>query len=440
MANEIKCEKNTLLKIFESWYRVPDYQRPYVWGSEQVEALLNDTWEACQGKAESQFFLGSMVLRTISEGEFEILDGQQRLTTIFLMLAIIRDISDDNSLREKCRRAVFQEEDKFDEKPACLRITFDIRDNVKNFVENYIKTDGATKNLKNLEKLAVKMNNDVSVRNMSAAIITANKFLTKLSHNELSEYFSFLWKKVILICISTEKFDDALQLFTVLNNRGLKLRNSDILKAINLRVIDTSEERDRHSRNWQTMENYFGDKTDEFLSYVFTVLAKQKSKGTLLKGFEDYIYKNKILEKGSDTFNYVYGLFENYVDIFKSDNKDYAVSNYLNLMKNGLQSDYWIAAVLSFYQKFGSEKLDKFLKLLDKKVSADWICSVSPTKRIENIHSIIKEVSSMQSTEMLFHSKVFEINLSELNRILNTDIYGKPYDKYLVLKLELLYR
>lgn len=439
MANEIKCYRKTILEVFAARYRVPDYQRPYVWENEQVEALLNDTLEACQGKPDAQFFLGSAVLKTISEREFEILDGQQRLTSLFLIFAVIRDIADNNKLIEKCRRAVFQEKDDFDKKPESLRIIFDIRDDVKNFVEKYVKPNGSTKNLKVFEKIVAKKNNDVSVRNMSAAVIVAQKFLSKLSPDELSAYFTFLWNNVVIVCISTEEFEDALQLFTVLNNRGLKLRNSDILKAINLRVVKNPEEKDRHSRNWQEMENFFGDKIDEFLSCVYTVLAKQKSKGTLLKGFESHIYKNGLLAKGSETFNYVYALFENYVDMFAPEDKDYVVLNYMNLMKNGLQADYWITAALSFYKKFGSEEFGKFVKLLDKKVSADWICSVSPTKRVENIHSIIRKISQVQSTDDIFSSTVFDICLDELKRTLNLSVYGKRYDKYLMLKLELLY-
>ena len=440
MEDDIKCRKKRIREVFAVRYRVPDYQRPYVWESEQVDALLNDTLEAFQEKPDSSFFLGSTVLKTVSEREFEILDGQQRLTTLFLIFAVIRDISDNNKLIEKCRQAVFQEKDDFDKKPESLRIIFDIRDDVKNFVEEHIKPNKSTKDLKAFEKIIAKKNNDVSVRNMSAAVIVARKCLSKLSSDDLSGYFKFLWNNVVIVCISTEEFEDALQLFTVLNNRGLKLRNSDILKAINLRIVKNPEDKDRYSRNWQGMENYFGDRIDEFLSYVYTILVGQKSKGTLLKGFENHIYKNKLLEKGSVTFNCIHSMFKSYVDMFETEDKNCVISNYLNLMKNGLQADYWITAALSFYKKFGSEKFGQFMKLLDKKVSADWICSVSPTKRIENIHSIIKSISGAQSVDEVFSSNVFSIYFDELSRMLNSNVYGKRYDKYLMLKLELLYR
>ena len=121
MADKIECDKKTLSEIFDWRYRIPDYQRPYAWEIEHVENLLADTFEAYKEKHTSKYFLGSMVLKKIDGSEFEVLDGQQRLTTIFLVLAVIRDLSDDKKLADKCREAVVQPEDIYDEKPECLR-------------------------------------------------------------------------------------------------------------------------------------------------------------------------------------------------------------------------------------------------------------------------------------------------------------------------------
>ena len=117
MANEIICEKNFIKDIFKRWYRIPEYQRPYVWENEQVETLLEDTIDAFRLNADSQYFLGSAVLKinektsdNLTYEEYDLLDGQQRLTTIFLILAVIRDITSNDNIRELCRTAVFQKE------------------------------------------------------------------------------------------------------------------------------------------------------------------------------------------------------------------------------------------------------------------------------------------------------------------------------------------
>lgn len=99
MATEIKCEKKVIREIFNMWYCIPDYQRAYVWDTDQVRDLLDDTISAYRENKEAQYFLGSMVLKineksenNVSYTEYELLDGQQRITTVFLILACMRDM------------------------------------------------------------------------------------------------------------------------------------------------------------------------------------------------------------------------------------------------------------------------------------------------------------------------------------------------------------
>lgn len=469
MANEIICEKNFIKDIFKRWYRVPEYQRPYVWEIEQVETLLEDTIAAFRSNAESQYFLGSTVLKinekssdNLTYEEYDLLDGQQRLTTIFLMLAVIRDISENKNIYDLSRSAIFQEENDFDNQPERLRIVFDIRDDVKNFVDEYVKLDDGTKKLDDLKTCASNNHEDISVRNMASAIITCQKFLQELKQScEFESYFKFFWNKILLVCVATKKFDDAFQLFTVLNDRGLKLRNSDILKATNLHEIKNDEDRKIYAGAWEEMEKYFGDDFDKFLSYVRTILVKRKADMTLLKEFEENIYSGKfydratkqylnrapLLKKGKDTFKYIGNAFDIYRKVFelRDFNGSFEAANYLTLMTVGLEADYWTAAVLSFCQKFGFDTIAaydnfcRFLRLLDKKVSADWIRSQTPTTRIENVNAVIKAIEATDTSDKLLSSLTFDIKLSDLEPILRADIYKKRYSKYLMLKLDLLY-
>lgn len=71
---------------------IPDYQRPYSWEEEQVETLFNDIWNFTIeniGRKDSSYFLGSIVSFVNTDGENEIIDGQQRITTLFLLLRAI---------------------------------------------------------------------------------------------------------------------------------------------------------------------------------------------------------------------------------------------------------------------------------------------------------------------------------------------------------------
>ena len=93
----IEADKRILQKIFSEdfWFVVPEYQRPYVWQEDNIEELIEDLYYAFENKEDNDYFLGSLVLKKDKEEriqEYEILDGQQRLTTFFMMIAVLRDL------------------------------------------------------------------------------------------------------------------------------------------------------------------------------------------------------------------------------------------------------------------------------------------------------------------------------------------------------------
>ena len=104
---QIESDKVLIREVFSSfWFRVPDYQRAYVWGKDEISELIDDVNYASQHNPDGQYFLGSMVLRKatrtiddVSFEEHELLDGQQRLTTLMLILACIRDRATNPQLK-----------------------------------------------------------------------------------------------------------------------------------------------------------------------------------------------------------------------------------------------------------------------------------------------------------------------------------------------------
>ena len=97
MSSEIRSEKKAFLKLFSSdfWFSVPEYQRSYVWQTDNITELVEDLYYAFQNKPNQEYFLGSLVLKLTEEAEYpeyEVLDGQQRLTTFLMMMAVLRDL------------------------------------------------------------------------------------------------------------------------------------------------------------------------------------------------------------------------------------------------------------------------------------------------------------------------------------------------------------
>lgn len=464
MATEIKCEKKVIREIFNMWYCIPDYQRAYVWDTDQVRDLLDDTISAYRENKEAQYFLGSMVLKineksenNVSYTEYELLDGQQRITTVFLILACMRDmLTDYPQYQNSLAGFVYQAEDAILQQPERMRIIFNIRSDVRDFVNEHIKPlHGTCDDALLKEKMQAKDVN-ISIRNMANAMLVAHEFLEE-NKSDIIGYLSYFLNKVLMIYVATEELQDAFQLFTVLNNRGVKLSSSDILKAENLKELSAAD-RTSWATRWEEMETYFGEDFDKFLSHIRTILVKKKQTTTLLKEFDEFVYSNQeydrtqkkyvprtpILRRGRDTFELLYSYYHTYQEVFDTDHSvvtgDYEITNYLKLMETGFGADYWIAPVLDYYRKYRRRGFVAFLKALDRKLSADWITAATPTVRMENVNAILREIEASQDSAALLQSKTFTINKSDFERVINGYIYGRSFAKYLLLKLDLIYR
>ncbi|MES2573799.1 MAG: DUF262 domain-containing HNH endonuclease family protein [Bacteroidota bacterium] len=454
----------------EMWYKIPEYQRPYVWEDDQIIALLEDISSAQQFTQDSEYFLGSIVFHSkLSKNEQyrdnELLDGQQRLTTLYMLMAVIRDLSSNEDLKKTCRDAIFQKENKFKGIPERMRLTFDIREEVQDFAEEFIKIDDSSKRKDDLLYI-ISNGQDINIKNMAKAIITMREWFLKNEAIDVEDFFIHLMNNVLLIFVSSQELDDAFRLFTVLNDRGVKLRNSDILKAENLKFVTDDSKRKNYAIFWEELEGELQEDFDQFLSYIRTILVKDKARLSLLKEFEQNIYnpkeyireskqsipKTPLLNKGKDTFEYIKSYKKHYDFIFNNTNASlgstFEFENLIALLQDNSIADIWIPPLLSFRESFGDTQIFNFLKKLDNKFSADLISGESPTARIEFMNNIIKEIEIVKNKEeinddekikILLNSKIFNFNsVSFLNEIETGQIYKRKFARYILLKLDYL--
>jgi len=460
MAHNIDSDKLYVRQIFSNWFRIPEYQRPYVWEKDQVEELLSDVMDAQEKNPDSDYFLGSMVLckkeSSSNDTKFEecdLLDGQQRVSTLFLIISVIRDLSQNKQLSDTCQGFIYQEENIFDGTPERIRIVFDIREQVRDFVNEYVRDEKST-DKPEIKSIAEDKNQDISIRNMANAILVIKDFFKENSHED---FFRFLLQRVLLIYVSAGELEDAFRLFTVMNSRGVKLRNSDILKASNLSLIKDSKKLVGYAEKWEEIENYFGEDFDNFLSHLRTILVKQKATVSLLKEFEDNIYHPRIydrntkeynkseplLKKGEETFDLIIRYKKHYEYLFEEDHfgikGDYELYNLLLVMRKGFEADLWIAPLLRYYDKYKNNNLISFVKALENKFAHDWITGLFPTSRIERNNAIIQSIDdSKTSDEVLSNSSLILDSVFDLRSSLLGSIYGKRSAKYVMLKLDML--
>lgn len=473
-GKQIASDKITIKDVFgeDMWFCIPDYQRPYVWGEDQISSLLDDISHSAINTPDSQYFLGSLVLhcepknnKNTNYQENSVLDGQQRLTTLYILQAVVRDLASDLRLKSTCAKAIFQEGNPYDGIPERLRIEFAIRKEVEIFINTYIKEEGGTQKKEELLHIANKSNN-VSIKNMANAMLIITKWFEDEDNLNIETFFPYLRQYVILVYVASSELEDAFRLFTVLNDRGIKLRNSDILKAQNLKEVSTPEKQTEYAKYWEELEGELGEDFDLFLSYIRTILVKEKARHNLLKEFEDNIYNptkfnyttkkqekvDPLLKKGDDTFDIIKKYKTHFDIIFSGNNhhinNNWAFDNLIKVMQDTALSDLWIPSLLVYRQYFGDYKIFDFLKLLDNKFSGDWIGRQTPTTRIEAMNSVIKKIEEVNALKdistddklnTLFADIVFKFNTSHfLSDLDNNSIYGRRYARYILRKVDFL--
>jgi len=472
MANDIDSDKIFINEAFERWYRVPDYQRPYIWGSDQVTDLLDDVTQWMYARPESEYFLGSIVLQERQGNgiiEYDLLDGQQRLTTCLMIHAVGRDLAKDDLLKKSCREAVFQEKNPYRNIPERARIIYDIRDEVQTFVDKYIKTDGGTNDEKALK--AEFESPALSVQNMANALLEIRNFFTGEDAPTVEEFFQFFGNKVLLVYVSSPDLDDAFRMFTVLNDRGMKLRGSDILKTANLRTLREENAGDavvrKWAQKWEEWEGELGDGFDVFLSQIRAVLVKDKARLSLLQEFDENIYnphsfdrttkkytkRDPLLKRGLETFNFIDRYYGYYQRIIKGNNyhlnNSWEFDNYVTLLQDASLADFWLPPLLRYYDVFGEKRIIDFVKKLEAKFCGDWVTYQTPTDRIKAMNSITSAIDEVAKNEklsvdakieQLLGLDVFKFNTKVFRQVLETnDIYSRRFARYLLFKVDVLY-
>ena len=468
--HEIKSEKILAKEIFSKlWFRIPEYQRPYIWGRDEIDDLIDDLIFAHEEKSKQEYFLGSFVYQSKKAGstsgqkfdENDLLDGQQRMTTLLILFACIRDLSDKPNVKKSCQQSIFQEGDDIDKIPERTRIVFAIREEVQNFVDRFIKAEDGTTKKAELEEYSNKAN-DLSVRNIARAVLKIREDLSKLIGDDknpldLENFIRFIRNQLLLIYVATEDLDDAFRLFTILNNRGVPLRSSDILKSLNLGALTNEAEKKKYANLWEEAEGELGDDFDRFLNHIRTILLKDKARLNLLDEFENKIYhprekdrstgqiKLPLLKKGQDTFSLVSRYLEIYNTLLGGNNYDstgcsFEFDNLIQVMLIGLPSTDWLPPLMCYFGRFRYVKLLNFLIQLDNRFSSDWIVQYTPTDRIERMNSIIRTIENANSVDEVFVT-IRNLSFDEIsfNQSVGAAVYGRRFTRYLLLKLDYLY-
>ena len=257
--SKLNVDQKTIILLLsdkKSDFLIPDYQRPYAWKETQCQTLWDDLVSFAFPDNNSdkfdindEYFLGSIVTFENEDKKKEVIDGQQRLTTLMLLLRAFYDkfgnMQDENSLKIKNRisQCLWKTNEFGDADLDVLKITSEVAmDDDKNEFLNILKTGKIEKNYKSNY-----------AKNYCFFQEKINIFL-----NEYPSYFVYLPARILNNCIflpiEAESQDTALRIFSTLNDRGLPLSDADIFKAQLYKFYNSKNEREEFIESWKELE------------------------------------------------------------------------------------------------------------------------------------------------------------------------------------------
>lgn len=254
-ANETERVKEIhIVDIFQSdKYVIPRYQRAYAWEREQIEQLIDDILDFEQ----NNYYIGSLIVANVEgeENTYEVVDGQQRLTTLYLLLQYL------------CPNEIVINNDD----PS---LSFDCRDNSKYTLLNLkrivdqVKEPGSTD-----KKTKGDSNNPVEDDRIEQSILNAIDVIhQKLASDEqVANNLKEQLKKVIIYRIEVPEHTDLNRYFEIMNTRGEQLELHHILKAQLMGEIKLAEEKDIFARVWDACSDMTG-----YVQMHFTLAERKK--------------------------------------------------------------------------------------------------------------------------------------------------------------------
>lgn len=440
--NEIKFGKQTIAKAFEDWYTIPSYQRNYVWESDQVFDFLKDMKDNYIDHANDEYFFGSYIKQERDDSN-DLLDGQQRITTLFLLFAFLRDYENtDDDLRPSLQEMIFQKENKVKKLPSRTRLDYQIRGNVNLYIKNNIIEEGSiTNNWEKIVESASDTLENTTIRHMCNTLTCFKVFFDENKDVDITKLVQFISTNVVVVYISADSLEDSFRLFSIMNDRGLKLSSSDILKSSNLEKVSDKRKIDTYARQWEEMQENLGDDIDRFLMYVRSMLLKNRARTNMLDEYEKNIFKHGVLKMGEEFFDMVSKVYEIYDKlIYLSGNNDIAYCNLIRVLNSSIQNTDWIPVVMSYYKKFGDSQLVEFAQKVACKNVADTVCGDAPSSRIDALNKIMVEIDGAKTPFELMSSGCFDFDKTRFINEIQADIYGKGYAKALLMLLEYYYQ
>lgn len=429
--SKLNVDQKTIMLLFsdkKSDFLIPDYQRPYAWEEGQCQTLWDDIFSFAfpdnncdKFDSNEEYFLGSIVTFENENNKKEVIDGQQRLTTLMLLLRAFYvkfgNMQDENSksTRERIAQCLWKTNEFGQANLNVLKIDSEVAtDNDKDEFLEILKTGIVNKDQK-------------------SNYAKNYRFFQEKIDNFLSEYpsyFAYLPARIlgncILLPIDAESQDTALRIFSTLNDRGLPLSDADIFKAQFYKHYGAKNQKDSFIEKWKELEEISskifkplnGTPMDElFTRYMYFIRAKQGNKSSTTEALRKFYEKGKYaILKQDETLSNLKILVDFWNDVY-SQNVERFTPNILrklyilNYAPNGMWT--YFLSVYFLHNKNDNEQLDEnnLVIFLNKIIAFVWGFSfTNPGVNALRTPVYAEMINVVTNKEVNFNEHKFEEN------------------------------
>ena len=409
-TNNIQIQFNYLdvENCFKNFYVVPDYQREYVWTEVQINQLLDDIYEEFDFNPNKEYFIGSTVVFKNNDGFYELIDGQQRTTSIFLIICAFKKIYREREIDTDTIERMIKDKtvNSLGDSVDCYKLELQYKDssNILSKIANNLERP------ENLTGSAERLYN--AYENVISFL--KNRFKEDEDPVQLKKFFVYIFRKLKFIQIETPEINDALKIFETINERGVGLNPMDLLKNLLFRQVNRNDFNSLKDK-WKTLIKLLeknNEKPLRFLRYFIMSNYKVNNQRGEEIIREEEIYKWFIRPENvaqcnyeKEPFEFVELLLENatcYINFFKGLNKDGSKNVYLdNISKLGAGAFKQHLILLLAGRNLPQDLFNHFAKQIETLVFYYFITK-EPTKEFErNFSKWAKSVLRIKSREEL---------------------------------------
>jgi uncharacterized protein with ParB-like and HNH nuclease domain len=430
----MEAKESKILDIFteNKKYYIPQYQRPYCWTVDNAHQLISDIYQSCLD-GDQEYFIGSLICILKKDSSYEVVDGQQRLTTLTLILnnlkKLIRNEKIYNDLENRLMIV-----DAYSEHNSEPRLKIRIKES--SLYNHYIllgQQNYKPTSLTTIERTFVE-NNDV-----------IHEFLEVLDQETLAKLAKFILHKVYLVFVQTDDFSSAFRLFNVLNNRGLPLSSADLLKNS---LFEAAQEKgcseEIIQEYWDELEDLIDiSGMDKFLS-IHKISKKVDRDRVLIKDLSAYL-TSLVEDYDNNPINFLNDLLKsarNYKKIKEADFPHRIQIKILTLIE--LKTDEWLPLFLAFLNRVGHKRdldldgFDKLVTAFEKVYMQSRVCNVIKSRREMPIYSGLVAINTMKNIDEILASIYSYANNEEFLIHLDSPIYEPRPNQVNLVKALLL--